>query len=183
VFVIIIHCKHLQSKIYENSFQFFLFKACSGADTVTYYSLDIFTASKVDISPYILAIMVQVKVLSLKRKLKLKPKPAIKNWKYFWSGVKSIFMNFLLLKKVQNWKKKLISLDFYCCTLSQISLFRLIWHFFCQGAFTIGYALSTPLLSRMKRRTQFMMSGATMVISYSILGVCLYLKVNRLFKL
>ena len=79
-------------------------KATCGADTVCYYALDIFTASKVDISPYILAIMLQ-------------------------------------------------------------------------SAFTVGYAISTPLLSRMKRRTQFILSGSIMVASYSVLGVCLYLKV------
>lgn len=81
----------------------FAFQATCGADTVCYYALDIFTASKVDISPYILAIMLQ-------------------------------------------------------------------------SAFTVGYAISTPMLARMKRRTQFILSGSLMVAAYSVLGVCLYLK-------
>lgn len=81
----------------------FAFQATSGADTVTYYSLDIFAASRVEMSPYILAILVQ-------------------------------------------------------------------------GSFTIGYALSTPLLNKMKRKSQFIMSGAIMVASYTVLGFCLYLK-------
>jgi hypothetical protein len=48
-----------------------------------------------------------------------------------------------------------------------------------QSAFTIGYALSTPLLAKMKRRTQFILSGSIMVASYSVLGICLYMKVTR----
>jgi hypothetical protein len=35
------------------------FQATCGADTICYYALDIFSASKVNISPYILAIMLQ----------------------------------------------------------------------------------------------------------------------------
>lgn len=81
----------------------FAFQASSGADTVTYYSLDIFVESKVDINPYIMAIMVQ-------------------------------------------------------------------------GSFTVGYALSTPLMDRMRKKVQFAMSGAIMVVSYLVLGFCLYFK-------
>jgi hypothetical protein len=46
-----------------------------------------------------------------------------------------------------------------------------------QSAFTIGYALSAPLLAKMKRRAQFMLSGSIMVVSYAVLGICLYLEV------
>jgi len=75
---------------------------------VTYYSLDIFIESKVDINPYIMAILVQ-------------------------------------------------------------------------GSFTIGYALSTPLMDRMRKKVQFALSGSIMVVSYLILGFCLYFKVSVLF--
>ncbi len=46
-----------------------------------------------------------------------------------------------------------------------------------QGAFTVGIALSTPLQARMRQRSQFIMSGCIMVISYLVLGICLYFKV------